>query len=63
VAKTLLKIAAEAKATSGTPSLDLATPGFKDDIENACRELCSQLITPEEFVKEVDAAAEKASKQ
>jgi len=63
VAKSLLKIAAEAKATSGTASLDLATPAFKDDIENACRELCSGLITPEEFVKKIDASAEKASKQ
>jgi len=63
VAKSLLKIAADAKATSGTGSLDLSTPAFKEDIQNASRELCSILITPEEFAKKVDAAAEKASKR
>ena len=63
VAQSLLKIAAEAKATSGTGSLDLSTPAFKEDIQNAARELCSVLITPEEFAKKVDAAAEKAAKK
>ena len=63
VAKTLLKIAADAKATSGTPSLDRSNPAFKEDIQNAMRELCSNLITPEEFTKKVDAAAEKAAKK
>jgi raffinose/stachyose/melibiose transport system substrate-binding protein len=63
VARTLLRIAAEAKATSGTPSLDLSTPRFKDDIENAMRELASGLISPEVFTKKVDAAAEKAAKR
>src|SRR6185436_4968433 len=63
VARTLLRIAGEAKATSGTPSLDLSTPRFKDDIENAMRELSSGLISPEEFTKKVDASAEKASKR
>lgn len=61
--KTLLRIAAEAKATSGTGSLDLSTPAFKNDLENACRELCSGLITPEAFTRKVDASAEKAAKQ
>jgi raffinose/stachyose/melibiose transport system substrate-binding protein len=61
--KTLLRIAAEARATSGTGSLDLSTPAFKNDLENACRELCSGLITPEEFTRKVDASAEKAAKQ
>jgi raffinose/stachyose/melibiose transport system substrate-binding protein len=63
VAKTLLRIAAEAKATSGTASLDLSTPRFKDDIENACRELASGLVSPEEFTRKIDAAAEKASRR
>jgi raffinose/stachyose/melibiose transport system substrate-binding protein len=63
VAKTLLKIAAEAKATSGTACLDLSTAQFKDDNQNAARELCSGLITPEDFCKKLDASAEKASKQ
>jgi raffinose/stachyose/melibiose transport system substrate-binding protein len=63
VAKSLLKIAASAKATSGTPSLDRATPAFKEDMQNAVRELCSNLVTPEEFTKRVDAAAAKAAKK
>jgi len=63
VAKSLLRIIAEAKATSGTPALDLSTPRFKDDNENAIRELCSGLITPEVFVKKLDKAAEKAAKK
>lgn len=63
VAKTLLKIAAEAKATSGAPSLDRSNAAFKEDIQNAMRELGSLLITPEEFTKKVDAAAEKAAKK
>jgi raffinose/stachyose/melibiose transport system substrate-binding protein len=63
VAKTLLRIAAEAKATSGTPSLDLSTPRFKDDLENAMRELASGLISPEAFTRKLDAAADKAARR
>lgn len=63
VAKSILKIIAEAKATSGTPVLDLSTPRFKDDNENAIRELCSGLIRPEEFVAKLDKAAEKAARR
>ena len=63
VARTLLRIAGEAKATSGTASLDLSTPRFKDDMENAMRELASGLISPEAFTKKIDAAAEKAAKR
>jgi raffinose/stachyose/melibiose transport system substrate-binding protein len=63
VARTLLRIATEAKATSGTPSLDLSTPRFKDDIENAMRELASGLISPEAFTKKIDAAADKAARR
>jgi raffinose/stachyose/melibiose transport system substrate-binding protein len=62
VAKSLLKIAADAKATSGTPSLDRATAAFKEDMQNAVRELCSSIITPEQFTKKIDAAAAKARK-
>ena len=61
VARSILRIIAEAKATSGTPALDLSTPRFKDDHENAIRELCSGLISPEEFVKKLDKAAERAA--
>jgi raffinose/stachyose/melibiose transport system substrate-binding protein len=63
VAKSILRIVSEAKATSGTPTNDLSTPRFKDDNENAIRELCSGLITPEAFVKKLDTAAEKAVKK
>jgi raffinose/stachyose/melibiose transport system substrate-binding protein len=63
VAKSILRILAEAKATSGTPLVDLSTPRFKDDNENAIRELCSGLITPEAFVKKLDAAADRAARQ
>jgi raffinose/stachyose/melibiose transport system substrate-binding protein len=63
VAKTLLKILADAKKTSGTGTLDLSTPQFKEDHQNFIRELTSGLVTPEEFCKKLDASAEKASKQ
>jgi raffinose/stachyose/melibiose transport system substrate-binding protein len=63
VAKSILRIIGDARATSGTPSLDLSTPRFKDDNENAIRELCSGLITPEVFVKKLDAAADRAAKK
>jgi raffinose/stachyose/melibiose transport system substrate-binding protein len=63
VARSILRIIAEAKATSGTPAVDLSTPRFKDENENAIRELCSGLITPEAFVKKLDAAAQKAAKK
>lgn len=62
LAKTLLKIAGDAKLTTGSASLDLSTPQFKEDNQNAIRELCSGLITPEVFAQKLDAAAEKASK-
>jgi raffinose/stachyose/melibiose transport system substrate-binding protein len=63
VARTLLRIISEAKATSGTPSLDLSTPRFKDDIENAMRELASGLISPEEFTRKLDVAADRAARR
>lgn len=63
VARALLQIITEAKATSGTASLDLSTPRFKDDIENAIRELASGLVTPEEFTRKLDAAAAKAARR
>ena len=63
VAKQLLRILADAKRTSGTGTLDLSTPQFKEDHQNFIRELSSGLVTPEEFCKKLDASAEKASKQ
>jgi len=62
VVKTLLNIAADAKVTSGTASLDLSNAQFKDDNQNFIRELCSGLTTPEDFCKKLDASADKASK-
>lgn len=61
VARSMLRIVGQARATSGTPALDLSTPRFKDDHENAIRELCSGLISPEAFVKKLDKAAERAA--
>ena len=63
VAKTLLKILADAKKTSGTTTIDRSTPQFQEDHLNAIRELSSGLITAEEFCKKIDASAETASKQ
>jgi len=63
VAKTLLKILADAKKTSGTTTIDRSTPQFKEDHQNFIRELSSALITPEEFCRKIEASAEKASKQ
>ena len=63
VARSILRIIGEARATSGTPSLDLSTPRFKDDNENAIRELCSGLITPEVFTRKLEAAADSAAKK
>jgi len=63
VAKQLLRILADAKRTSGSGTLDLSTPQFKEDHQNFIRELSSGLVTPEEFCKKLDASAEKASKQ
>jgi raffinose/stachyose/melibiose transport system substrate-binding protein len=63
VSKKLLQIAAEAKSTSGTPGLDRSTPVFKEDHQELIRQLCSLVITPEEFCRRLDASAEQASKQ
>ena len=63
VAKTLLKIAADAKATSGTACLDLSTAQFKDDNQNFIRELCSGIITPEQFCQKLDDSAQTAFDQ
>jgi raffinose/stachyose/melibiose transport system substrate-binding protein len=62
LAKTLLAIGADAKSTSGTPSLDRSNAEFKDAIQKAVGELVASIITPEEFCKKVDAAAAKAAK-
>jgi raffinose/stachyose/melibiose transport system substrate-binding protein len=63
VSKKLLRIAAEAKSTSGTPGLDRSTSVFKEDHQELIRQLCALVITPEEFCRRLDASAEQASKQ
>jgi len=60
VAKKLLQIAAEAKTTSGTPGLDRSTTVFKEEFQELIRQLCSMILTPEEFCRRLDAAAEQA---
>lgn len=62
-AKKLLQFAADAKSTSGTPSLDQATASFKETEQDLCRQLMAGIVTPEDFCKQLDAAAEKASKE
>jgi len=62
VAKKLLDIASDAKTTSGTPGLDRSTTAFKETHQDLMRRLMSNIITPEAFVAELDAAAEKAAK-
>ncbi|MDR2608537.1 MAG: extracellular solute-binding protein [Treponema sp.] len=63
VSKKLLQIAAEAKTTSGTPGLDRSDAVFKEDHQELIRQLCALVITPEEFCRQLDASAERASKQ
>ncbi|MCL2878987.1 MAG: hypothetical protein FWF29_01965, partial [Treponema sp.] len=63
VAKGLLQIAADAKTTSGTPGLDYSNSVFKEDHQELIRQLCSLLISPEDFCKKLDASAEQASKE
>ena len=63
LAKDLLQIGADAKATSGPACLDLSTPAFKEDNQKFIQELLAGLTTPEEFAKKLDASAEKAAKQ
>jgi raffinose/stachyose/melibiose transport system substrate-binding protein len=61
VARNLLKIAAEATTTSGTPGLDRSTAAFKETHQDLMRRLMSNIITPEDFCAQLDAADEKAA--
>ena len=63
VAKSLLRILADAKTTSGTTTIDRSTPQFKEDAQNFIRELTSGLITPEQFCQKLDASAQTAAQQ
>ena len=55
-----IKLGKEVKARflKQTPALAM----LLDDIQKAVSELCSGIITPADFCKKVDAAAEKAAK-
>lgn len=63
VSKQLLKIAADAKSTSGTPGLDRSDSVFKEDHQELIRQLCALMITPEDFAKKLDASANRAATQ
>jgi raffinose/stachyose/melibiose transport system substrate-binding protein len=63
VAKKLLQVAASARSTSGTPGLDRATAAFKESHQDLMRQLFAGIIEPEEFCKQLDAAAEKAVRE
>jgi len=63
LAKSLLQIAADAKQSSGTPSLDRSTPAFKEDEQKFVRDLAALVLTPEQFARQLDASAETAAKQ
>jgi len=63
LARSLLKILADAKKTSGTTTIDRSTPQFKEDHQNFIRELASGLISPEQFCAKLDASARTASQQ
>ncbi len=49
------------ESASGTPVLDNSTAEFKERIMNIHQSLLSGQITPEDFVKQIDEAAERAS--
>ena len=61
VAQDLLRIAADAVATSGTPAIDLLTPGFKDTHMRLCKDLAAGVITPMEFCEGLQEAAEEVN--
>lgn len=61
--KDLVKMFNEMEASSGTPVLDMATPEFKDVIMKAHQKLISDQYGPQEFLQEIDAAAEKAAQE
>jgi raffinose/stachyose/melibiose transport system substrate-binding protein len=63
LAKSLLQIAADAKQSSGTPSLDRSTPAFKEDEQKFMRDLAALVLSPEQFARQLDASAETAAKQ
>ncbi len=61
LSKAILGLGNAATATSGTTTLDLSTPAFKEEHQKLCRELVSGVLTPEQFTQELDAAAAQAA--
>ncbi len=61
LARSLLAIAAAAKQSSGTPSIDRSTPAFKEDAQKFVRDLAGLVLTPEQFAAQLDASAETAA--
>lgn len=60
--KDLTKIMDTMKTSSGTPYEDASTPEFKDTVLKAFPSFLSGSLSPVDFLKQVDAAAEKAAK-
>ena len=61
VSKKLLQFSSETRSISGkAPGLDYGkTTVFKEEYQELIRQLCAQLITPEDFCQKLDAAAEQ----
>lgn len=59
VSKNLLAISNSATSASGTPALDRLDSIFKEDMQEQVRQLCSLLVTPEQFAKTVDDSAQR----
>lgn len=62
LAKNLLKIASDAKSTSGTAALDMLNAAFKETHQNLSQDLAAGFITPVEFCALMDKALQKAIK-
>jgi len=61
VAKGLVALLNAARTTSGTPSLDRATPAFKEDHQKLVKDLAAGVLTPEAFTRALDASAQQAA--
>jgi raffinose/stachyose/melibiose transport system substrate-binding protein len=65
VSKKLLQFSSEAASVSGkAPGLDYGkTSVFKEEFQELIRQLAAMLLTPEEFARRLDAAAERDSRE
>ncbi|MFY4775050.1 ABC transporter substrate-binding protein [Metabacillus sp. RGM 3146] len=57
--KQLVDLFNSMKTSSGTPVLDQGSPEFKESIMQLHQQLLSKTLTPEEFAKKLDEAADK----